>query len=339
MSVEQIFMIIGFLLAAYAVVGNDAIQTLGTFLSSNSKRPWWVLWLFASSILVAVLFYGWATQNGDVSYGRLDKVPTPSYFHWWFIIPPLVLLTITRFGIPVSTTFLILSVFAVADKSPSFQELIASVFSTEALIGKMLLKSMLGYVVAFLAGIIIYIITSKFVEKYFIETHKAETKLNLWVVLQWLSTGFLWSQWLIQDMANIFVYLRSASGEPLSLAEVSFGAITFVVLIAFIFAYRGGAIQKIVTTKTNTVDIRSATIIDFIFGIIMFVFKELSDIPMSTTWVFIGLLAGREIAINYILKLQSMSAISRIVIRDLLKVFFGLLVSIALVFLIRQLGG
>lgn len=31
--------IIGFLLAAYSIVANDAIQTLGTFLSSNAKRP------------------------------------------------------------------------------------------------------------------------------------------------------------------------------------------------------------------------------------------------------------------------------------------------------------
>ena len=35
----------GFTLAAYSVVGNDSIQTLGTFLTSNEDKPWWVLWL------------------------------------------------------------------------------------------------------------------------------------------------------------------------------------------------------------------------------------------------------------------------------------------------------
>jgi hypothetical protein len=35
--------IVGFLFAAYSIVANDAIQTLGTFLSSNAKRPWWML--------------------------------------------------------------------------------------------------------------------------------------------------------------------------------------------------------------------------------------------------------------------------------------------------------
>ena len=55
MPLTEILMILGFLLAAYAVVANDAIQTLGTFLASNADRPWWLLWLFSSSILTFIL--------------------------------------------------------------------------------------------------------------------------------------------------------------------------------------------------------------------------------------------------------------------------------------------
>jgi len=54
----EIFMIVGFCLAAYSIVGNDVPQTLGTFISSNAHRPWWVLWLYTSSILAVVLMYG-----------------------------------------------------------------------------------------------------------------------------------------------------------------------------------------------------------------------------------------------------------------------------------------
>lgn len=46
------------------------------------------------------------------------------------------------------------------------------------------------------------------------------------------------------------------------------------------------AIQNIIDTKTGVADIRSATIIDFIYATILLVFKEWSNIPMSTTWVF-----------------------------------------------------
>jgi len=38
--------------------------------------------------------------------------------------------------------------------------------------------------------------------------------------------------------------------------------------------------------------------IDFIYAIILFYFKMHSKIPMSTTWVFLGLIGGRELAMN-----------------------------------------
>jgi hypothetical protein len=106
---------------------------------------------------------------------------------------------------------------------------------------------------------------------------------------------FLWAQWLIQDFANIYVYLpRSLSGM-----EITISLTILLAMLGYIFYSRGGAIQAIVKAKTNTVDIRSATIIDFLYALILLFFKEFSKVPMSTTWVFLGLLAGREIAIRY----------------------------------------
>ena len=76
-------MVVGFVLASYSIVGNDAIQTLGTLLSSNAHRPWWLLWLFAGTVMVAVLTYGWLV-HGDVSHGRLhgrlQTIPFPDRF-------------------------------------------------------------------------------------------------------------------------------------------------------------------------------------------------------------------------------------------------------------------
>ena len=84
----------GFILAGYSVVGNDSIQTLGTFLSSNEERPWYVLWLFAGSILAFTLLYGWAQYSGDVSYGRLEKYPFIEDMSWPYLLPPLVLMVL-----------------------------------------------------------------------------------------------------------------------------------------------------------------------------------------------------------------------------------------------------
>jgi hypothetical protein len=231
----EILMLVGFMLAAYSVVGNDSIQTLGTFLYSNSHRPWWVLWIYSSTIMVGVILYGWFNYNHDPSYSRLNKVygksidvaplqvlvetakaavaegPTQAailqeldefsahlteleatftarpqdldaslrklerllapirkdvadptvpnaqrvavgvvvdgvvelqaqienrrdvskFINWRFLLPPLVLLLLTRYGFPVSTSFLVLITFQ------------------PAVLPSMMIKSLSGYVLAF----------------------------------------------------------------------------------------------------------------------------------------------------------------------------------------------
>ena len=110
----NLWALVGFALAAYAVVGNDALQTLGTFINSNRRLPWWILYLFAVSILIGSFYYGYFINNGDVSWGRLDNESKFPIFkvEWYHTLPPLALLILTRVGIPVSTTFMVLATFA-----------------------------------------------------------------------------------------------------------------------------------------------------------------------------------------------------------------------------------
>ncbi|WP_324238365.1 hypothetical protein [Okeania sp.] len=309
MNSQYVFMLIGFILASYSVIANDAIQTIGTFLSSNQERRWWVLWLFACSILLVVFIYSWSTNSGDLAYGRLEKFPFPEHFNWIYIVPPIALIFLTNLGIPVSTTFLILTTFAPEN------------------ITDMLIKSLSGYGIAFLTAILVYNLLTKSLEDKFINTPYEEPPIQ-WVVLQWSSTGFLWSQWLIQDMANIFVYLP----RNLNAGMLFFSILVILIFCAFIFYEKGGKIEEIVTIKTNTQDIRSATILDFIYGLILLLFKEWSKIPMSTTWVFLGLLAGREVAITYNFQHREMKETGKMIFSDALKAFAGLGVSVLIAF-------
>ena len=67
----QIYAPIGFLLAAYSVVANDSVQTLGTFIASNSQKfKWHYLWMAVSLVLLFTLWYGWSLNGGDISYGN-----------------------------------------------------------------------------------------------------------------------------------------------------------------------------------------------------------------------------------------------------------------------------
>src|SRR5574344_1921507 len=143
---NQIYMIVGFLLSMHACISNDIIQTLGTFFTANKKTPFYYMWLFVSVIMILTLSIGWVVNNGDMSFGRLARIPAAQNMDITYILPPIVVLILTKFGIPVATAFLILSVFTIEDIS---------------VIGMMLTKSFIGYALAFLSALIIYNIIAR----------------------------------------------------------------------------------------------------------------------------------------------------------------------------------
>ena len=306
----SIWAALGFFFAAYAVVGNDALQTLGTFINSNQKLPWWATFLFAGTVLVVVFGYGYVNYDGDPSWGRLSDVKKYPIFEvqWYHVVPAAMLLVITAFGIPVSTTFMILTVFA----------------GLAGLQG-MVIKSLQAYAFAFMAGLALYTLLAPTVERWFLKSPDDAQK-PVWILLQWVSTAYLWSAWLIQDFANIYIYL------PRQLSpEAAAGSIAIILALLLVtFMGKGGPVQKILRTKTNVVDIRSATIIDFTYATILAFFAYVNNTPMSTTWAFLGLIAGREFAIATIDKIRSPGATFKIVASDAAKAALGLVISVVM---------
>tara|TARA_B100000287_G_scaffold90725_2_gene83066 strand:+ start:1808 stop:2950 length:1143 start_codon:yes stop_codon:yes gene_type:complete len=299
----------GFLFAAYAAIANDSIQTIGTFIASNQDKKWWVLWIFIGGIFFITMLYSWLTLGGDVSHGRLTSKGfevAPTEFHFLQIAAPIFLLILTRLRMPVSTTFILLTSFA----------------ATPAAVGGVLAKSMSGYILSFLMGLFFFLIVAKSAKKHF----TGEAKFG-WTIAQWITSGTLWSVWLMQDAANIAVYL------PRSLNTGEFIGFTSVVVIGLglLLYYKGGRIQKIVTEKSVVTDVRFATLIDLIYCVILFYFKLHSKVPMSTTWVFIGLLAGRELGMA-IMKTgdKGVAHAIRLGLKDMSYALIGLIISIAI---------
>lgn len=315
MDIHTLYAFIGFMLAAYAVIANDSVQTLGTFISSNMRVfKWQVLWIAASAVLIVTLIYGWAINGGDISYGRLDSIP-PIKIEWYHAAAPAVLVFLTRFGIPVSTTFLVLSVFA-----------------SGVVLEKMLVKSVVGYGLAAIVAYALWFGLSHIINERFNTAKRPSRKY--WQVFQWGSTGFLWFSWLSHDMANIAVFLPRQL--PL---EMLIGVLVVLTgWLAYIFWSKGGKIQKIVSEKTGARYIRSATVIDLIYALLLLFFKELNNIPMSTTWVFVGLLTGRELAIATAhRKKYNFTYVFPLVAKDFGKMMIGLTISVALVVTIHYL--
>jgi len=301
-------------LSLYACVSNDAIQTLGTFLNTTKERPVWQIWLYVSAVMVITFVAGWIVNDGDMAFGRLDRIPHAQVFYWWHVLPPLVLLYLTRKGIPVATAFLIISIF-----------------SAPKVIGLMIAKSFVGYVLALISSMILYFFIARSVEKIFLYM-KNKPISTPWVVAKWLSTAFLWSAWLLQDGAVLFVYLP----RQLNLWQMILSLSIFAGLLYILCYKRGGEIQNIVKLKTNTQDPRSATLIDCVYAVILIYFQTVNNIPMSTTWVFLGVLAGREIALYNRLRFITEKKVYKHLIKDLTKAIVGLAVSIAVVFVLNN---
>ena len=280
-------------------------------MSSNRKVAWWKLWLAASTILVGTITWGWFQNSGDLSFGRLEDIPyTP--IQWYHVLAPAALLGLTRVGVPVSTTFLVLSVF-----------------SSSAAFEKMLTKSMLGYAIAACVAYSFWLTLSNFLNE---RKKVPKEQKRYWIIAQWFTTGFLWFTWLTHDIANIAVFLpRQVGWEALVSILVFLSAV-----LAYMFRSGGGKIQEIVSKKSSTTYIRSATIIDFVYAVILLVFKEWSNVPMSTTWVFVGLLCGRELAIATWYN-RKIKRVFPIVAKDFLKVMMGLAVSVVMVLLVQTL--
>jgi hypothetical protein len=310
----NLFALIGFALAGYSVIANDSVQTLGTWITSNREKfKWYVLWAASALVLAGTLFFSWYTTGGDISFGRLTKIPFQEV-QWYHALAPLALIVLTRKGIPVSTSFLVLSAFA-------------SSFVLE----KMLMKSIVGYGVAAVAAYIIWIILSKFLNE---KNDVKESNKPYWRTAQWLTTGFLWYTWLAHDIANIAVYLP----RELSLGGLGLVIAFFVAILGWIFYEHGGKIQKILIDKQNTRYVRSATIIDLVYAFVLLYFKEMNSIPMSTTWVFVGLLSGREIALrNGFSSTGKLKEVFPMVAKDFAKLLVGMLISVAIVLCIHYL--
>ena len=384
-----------FSLAAYAVIGNDAVQTLMTYLHSNSDIPWKYLYGGVAAVLLWVLWFGFLTNGWDITYGRLDaKWYTGINIEWYIVIFPLILVFLTRFrGIPVSTSLLILSIFA-----------------SELLFQKIVMKSALGYLVAFIASFSMWCIVEVILKKaaktaktntpnfigmviqawvwaavimvaiayaiiplilqgfptveipavsngqlalyssvaflfvlWVLYERKTDAKVSrgstFWRLAQTFTTALLFSTWLMHDMVNIAVFLP----QTLSINIMVLVSFIFILGLAYTFRIKWWPVWNIVTNKTSTNEIVAATMIDLVYFVILLIFKEWSNIPMSTTWVFVWLLAGRQLAIRSINRVWVVESKDRFKIafkeiwKDFSKIMVGLGISVVALIIVRAI--
>lgn len=302
-----------FAIASFSVAGNDAVQTIGTFIESKKSVHWLQKIFVFGGLLFLVHLAAWFLHGGEIHFHRLDSIPETKDFNLLQLLAPVLLVVITRLRAPVSTTFLVLCLFG--GKS----------------IDQMLTKSFFGYGLAFLVAIFVWAILVKVDPHEYHEVHTPDPVTERrWSQLQWLSTMYLWVAWLLQDTANIAVFL------PRQLGIIEFLTAVFILITALLIIIRtnGGTIQRVVSEKSDIQWAKAATIVDLVYGSLLFFFQYISNVPMSTTWAFLGLLAGREIILN-VITYKDLPYLDtfRKVGKDVVLATIGIVVSILVFFL------
>jgi len=373
----------------------NAVQTLMTYIHSNNDVPRKYLFTGVAAVLLWVIWYGFLSA-WDISYGRLDAKWYANFeIEWYVAIFPLILVFLTRFrGIPVSTSLLMLSIF-----------------STTLLFEKIVMKSALWYLVAFLASFVMWLIVEFTLKK--LSAKKKNAALNftgmivksiigaavvmaaiayviiplvlnffpgveipvpstiqLWIYCivaflfvlgilyereaddsvsrssifwrsaQTFTTALLFGTWLMHDMVNIAVFLPTWFGLEIMLLI----SVLFILGLAYTFHINGWPVGNIVTRKTSTNEIIAATMIDLVYFVILLIFKEWSNIPMSTTWVFVWLLAWRQFAIRAVNRIDTveswrMNLAFKESWKDFSKIMVGLGISVVALIVVRYFTG
>ncbi len=300
---------IAYSIAAYSVAGNDAIQTIGTFIESKKGKNLYLKVFVFAGLMIVVHLIGWSQHQQEIHFHRLDAFPQPNKFNLVQLLAPVVVVILTRLKAPISTTFLILGLFGGGN------------------IEKMLTKSFLGYGIAFLCAVVLWGIHSYYFSEEYHETNQLDPKSeHFWSTFQWGSTSILWVAWLLQDTANIAVFIP----RKLQLWEFGLAMLILGLALAFILYTEGGTIQEVVSEKSDLTSAKAATFVDLAYAGVLFFFQFLSKMPMSTTWVFLGLLAGREIILHVVTKRDKPYLETfRHVGKDVLLASLGITVSIS----------
>ena len=77
MDLVTLYTIVGFSLASYSVIANDSSPNSWYMDGIKSSTVQVVLHVgsTASFLLLFTIWYGWYINAGDISYGRLNKIP------------------------------------------------------------------------------------------------------------------------------------------------------------------------------------------------------------------------------------------------------------------------
>lgn len=260
----------------YNIMFNNSIQTIGLFIASNGDKKTIPNLIFFSSIFVLSILVSWFLTSKEVHYHLLDSINyEEDYINVLFIFLPILLYFFTKKRIPVSATFLVIPLFA-----------------NKNTIESMINKTSVSYFLSLITSLVVYNLLYKKYKN--VISNEKENTSKTWLMAEYVSTGVLWFSWLTVSLCNFVVFLP----REFLIYDLLLLSIIGIITIYCILVSNGGEIQKIITQKSDVKNIKTAVIFNTLFSFMLLFIQHINNVPITSTWMFLGVLAGREIAIS-----------------------------------------
>jgi hypothetical protein len=201
----------------------------------------------------------------------------------------------------------------------------------------MLFKTSASYLISCaISGHICYKLLKRY-KKYILHDNGDDEYLKIWELMQVFSTALLVVAWLFFSVSNITVFL------PRKLEQQDFLMFLCVIIftIASVLGNKNNKMQEIISKKNNANNLKMNVIINILFTMVLFLFKVINNVSIATTFVFLGILAGKDLAIIFAEKNILGSSYRRVIfnsLKDINKCITGVIVSLTFVALINSLN-
>lgn len=261
------------ILTTYHIMANNAVQIIGMFVASNDKKDKLKIWLLLSVIFVLTVLISWLFFDKQLHFSLLNSIQYNENLSILLIFLPIILYFFTKKNIPISATFLIIPIFSNNN-------------TLQSMVVKTLISYFLSFTISFIFWYFLYI---KY--KNFIDIEKNNNK-NRWIIIEYLSTAMLLGIWLVTSTCTFTIFLPRVFTIKYLILFIIVGIFSILVIL-----YNDNTtIKKIIGNKSD-INYKSGAIFNILFAMIMLSVQYISKIPITSTWVFLGVLAGRELAI------------------------------------------
>lgn len=297
-------------ITCYTLIANNYIQSIGTFIINNKIK-------FKSNLIFITLSFtlstliSWLIFDGNIDYNLLNNIEYKKNLAIAMIFIPLLLNVFTKYGIPVSATFLVIPLF-----------------SDSNTLNTMLIKTTTSYFLAFMVSFFIW----NFIKKHFNHLMKMDAKPNLfWNIMEYVTTSLVWIAW---NMLNICVFVVFVD-RKFNIYELIAVSLIVLVVLYIIMTGNNKQIEEIINEKNETENKKSIAVFNLVFALILIYIEFFSNVPLTTTWVFLGLLAGKDLSDSFsenIIFSNSKTKKSILkIIKDLHKAIVGIVFSLIFV--------